>query len=314
MIYIKNLVSIIIPTYKRSNKLKRAIESVLAQSYRYIELIIVNDNVPNDEYSIMVYDTIKQFNDTRLLLLEQEKHTNGAVARNCGIKKAKGEYIAFLDDDDYWEIEKIEKQVFYLAKQSSNCGAVSTLLKYVKNGTIIRLSNPYKEGRIFKEILRRQIDVTTCSLLIKHSVLDETGYFDETLKRHQEIQLLVFLTYKYELKLIKQYLTCIDITDNENNPNSLKINDIKRDFFSSVKPIMDSLPVSEQKRIIALHSLEIAIVNFRERHFKSSLIYFLKIFRDPKTLWIALIRIVTRIWELKGFKKRRANLEILEHK
>ena len=99
--YIAGLVSVVMPTYKRSEMLSRAIDSVLAQTYTNIELLLVNDNEPGDEFTkdlqqrVAVYST-----DSRFKLILQEKHVNGAVARNVGIRQAKGEYIAFLDDDD----------------------------------------------------------------------------------------------------------------------------------------------------------------------------------------------------------------------
>src|SRR5690554_2886294 len=96
---IKGMVSCIIPTYKRSETLVRAINSVLEQTYKKIEILVIDDNHPNDRFSLMVQKQLEQFND-KVRYIQQEKHVNGAVARNVGIKFARGEYIAFLDDDD----------------------------------------------------------------------------------------------------------------------------------------------------------------------------------------------------------------------
>lgn len=115
--YIAGLVSVVMPTYKRSEMLSRAIDSVLAQTYTNIELLLVNDNEPGDEFTkdlqqrVAVYST-----DSRFKLILQEKHVNGAVARNVGIRQAKGEYIAFLDDDDWWEPNKLEEQIKELSR------------------------------------------------------------------------------------------------------------------------------------------------------------------------------------------------------
>ena len=112
MSYLTGLVSVIIPTYKRSDLLPRAIHSVQGQTYRNIEVLVVNDNVsPDDEYSQRLYTLIDSIDDDRVRLISQPKHINGAAARNAGIRDAKGEFIAFLDDDDYWESEKVELQV-----------------------------------------------------------------------------------------------------------------------------------------------------------------------------------------------------------
>ena len=104
MNYIEGLVSVIMPTYRRSEKLIRAIESVLNQTYKNLELLLVNDNEPFDEYTEQLKKRVEKYSaDKRFQLIIQEKHVNGAVARNFGIRRAKGQYIAFLDDDDWWE-------------------------------------------------------------------------------------------------------------------------------------------------------------------------------------------------------------------
>lgn len=122
-VYEKGLVSVIIPTYKRTDKLDRAIKSVLGQSYKNIELLLVNDNVPGDEYTLALMEKVNAYqNDSRFQLLLQEKHINGAVARNFAIKQAKGEYIAFLDDDDWWKENKLAEQVKELSSLDENWG------------------------------------------------------------------------------------------------------------------------------------------------------------------------------------------------
>lgn len=103
-----NLVSCIIPSYKRTDTLRRAINSVLKQTYKNIEVLIVDDNFNGDEYSEQVRNIVVSFDNPRIRLISQPMHINGAEARNAGVRAAKGEYIAFLDDDDEWLSEKIE--------------------------------------------------------------------------------------------------------------------------------------------------------------------------------------------------------------
>lgn len=123
MSYINGLVSVVMPTYKRSDKLIRAIDSVLNQTYVNLELLLVNDNDPEDGYTKELKKRVeKYFNDSRFTLIIQDKHINGAVARNVGIKQAKGEFIAFLDDDDWWKKNKIEEQVKFLSNLDKTWG------------------------------------------------------------------------------------------------------------------------------------------------------------------------------------------------
>ena len=125
MKYVEGLVSVIMPTYKRSEKLLRAIDSVLNQTYKNLELLLVNDNEPFDEYTELLKKRVEKYsNDERFHLILQDKHINGAVARNVGIRQARGQYIAFLDDDDWWELNKLEEQVKELKSLDDSWGAV----------------------------------------------------------------------------------------------------------------------------------------------------------------------------------------------
>ncbi len=136
--YEKGLVSVVIPTYKRSTMLTRAIRSVVNQTYKNIEILVVDDNEPGDEYSIAAKDLINNLNYSQVRLVTQPKHINGAAARNAGIREAKGEYICFLDDDDLYMPNKIERQLEELSKKSNEVGGVSCLKIFSKAFWIFR--------------------------------------------------------------------------------------------------------------------------------------------------------------------------------
>lgn len=296
--YEEGLVSVVIPTYHRAETLERAIESVLSQSYKKIECIVVNDNEPNDKYSHLLYEKLKTYiENKKIIFLEQSHHKNGAAARNYGMQHSNGEYVAFLDDDDWWKRRKIEKQVDFISRQGNECGAVSTICEFYKNDQLIRRSLPYMDGKIYKEILGREVDVTTCSVLIRRACLDKTGYFDENLKRHQEVQLLSFLAWRYEIKLIPEYLTCISIEDARNRPKAEELEKVKRDFLESVEPIMKNLSLSERKSIISLHWLEIVYRKISERKYKSAFFDVIKILESPKAVGKSIKRIWRRMKE-----------------
>ena len=108
----KDLVSIIIPVYNAEKFIKETIDSVLDQTYDNFELILVND-CSTDKSS----DIIKEYKDKRVKLLNNKVNSKAAVSRNNGIKKAKGKYICFLDADDKWDKEKLEKQVNFMKEK-----------------------------------------------------------------------------------------------------------------------------------------------------------------------------------------------------
>lgn len=295
MKYIEGLVSVITPTFRSADYIERAIDSILGQSYKNIECIIINDNTPHDDYSQALYKKIeKYYADERFVFLEQPMHINGAAARNYGIERAHGEYIAFLDDDDWWKSEKIEKQVDFIRKQSSSCGGVSTLVEYYENDKPIRWMRPYKDGKITKEILRRQIDINTGTFMAKHEALDDAGVFDPNLKRHQEVQLLTFFSHKYEIKLLPEYLMCYNLSTNNNMPTSEKLRQYKEDFFTSVDPIMSDYSSGEVRRIKALHRFELAYIEYKEHKYRQFFRDAFSILRVPKTLCLAIKRVKER--------------------
>ena len=293
MEYQKGLVSVIIPTYKRADKLKRALDSVCNQTYRSLEILVINDNDNNDEYTKKLLALFETITDPRVKLVFQECHINGAAARNAGIKKAKGEYIAFLDDDDMWAHNKLQRQIETFELLDESYGAVSVLFTSFLDDKTISRSIPYKDGYIWENILLRRCDVTTCSIMIRHEALDKSGYFDERLSRHQEIQLLAFLSHEYKIYLLREYLLSVDAWG-ENNPTSDKIIKVKKDFFQSVRPLLEKLPKKRQKRIIIMHNFEIAFVFLREKKFIQCMKYLVPLFSSPITLYYAIERVVIR--------------------
>lgn len=300
MKYIKGLVSVIMPTYKRSEKLIRAIESVLNQTYSNLELLLVNDNEPFDDYTKELKRRVAKYsNDERFKLIIQERHINGAVARNIGINQSKGQYIAFLDDDDWWELNKLEEQVKVLESLDDTWGAVSCKFTlYNQDKKIIGKTKKYKDGYIYKDILNLMSDVATGTLLLRHDYFDTTRYFDENLLRHQDLQLLVDFTFKYKLKEVDQYLHCVDVSDTQNRPDAYKLTQYKKDFFKSVKPILDLLSMKERNCIYAMHKFELGYVCLKNGNKIQGFSYCKAVLKSPKASYLALKKIIIKIIQL----------------
>ncbi len=297
MQYQYGMVSVIIPTYKRSERLSRAIESVLNQTYSNIELLLVNDNEPTDRFTDDLKQRVKKYeSDSRFHLILQEKHVNGAVARNTGIRLAKGEYIAFLDDDDWWEKNKIEEQIKALETLDDSWGGTSCKYHLVnRDGKIIGKSKKYRDGKIYFDILTLMTDVTTCSLLLRHSCLDQTGYFDENLLRHQDFQLLVNFTYKYKLMEVDRYLLNIDVSDTQNRPDGDKLLKLKKDFFFSIRHILSQLSVRQRACVFSIHKYELGYVYLKNKNIKMGLKYCASVFSSPEAMRIAIKKTVLKL-------------------
>ena len=296
--YKKGLVSVIIPTYKRTDKLDRDVWSVLGQTYKNLELLLVNDNVPDDEYTKSLLEKVKAYQtDFRFHLLLQERHINGAVARNFAIKQSTGEYIAFLDDDDWWEKNKLEEQVKELSALDESWGGVSCKMTfYDESMRVISKSKKYRDGNIYRDILTLQSDVATGTLLLRHTALDDAGYFDEKLLRNQDLQLLVFFTYKYKLKEVDEYLHCVDVSDSQNRASDgFKAITIKENFYKSVKPILKTLTKSDMTCVDSMRNFEIAYIFLRGHDYKNAMKYGLSILRSPKAFYLAMRKTIKKL-------------------
>lgn len=304
MKYIKGKVSVIIPTYKRSQTLSRAIKSVADQTYTNIEILVVDDNEPGDEYSKAVCELVQSLNFNNLILITQKKHINGAAARNVGIRNATGEYIAFLDDDDLWMPDKIEKQVSFLSKLNDSYGGVSTRKIYYLNGEQDHISEVwgYNENQNF-DIISKRLNISTCTLLLKHECLDNSGYFDENLKRHQEVQLLAYFTDLYKVELINEILTVIDCTDVGNRPSAYNLLGLKKDYLKSIEPILNKYSLHKQRLAIAHNMIEVAWAYYRDGEKKKGLCILMKCFMHPSVTFSFFKRFIGKKKMKKLLKK-----------
>ena len=296
MKYTKGLVSVIMPTYKRSEQLDRAILSVLNQTYENIELLLVNDNEPDDEYSHELERRVyKYLSSTKFKYIKQEKHINGAAARNVGIKNAKGEYIAFLDDDDWWHLDKIEKQVEVLNKLDTEWGVVSCMIERYQNEHLVAKLPSYQDGYVYKDILMLKSDFATGTLMFRHEALDNTGYFDEKLFRHQDLQILIQFTYKYKLYQIKEYLHCCDIGDAQNRLDGERLYIQKKELFESVSNVMCSLKKVERKAVYCINYFELGYAYLKSKNYKKAFCNIIKVFGSFKALGVAFHRVYSKL-------------------
>lgn len=143
------MISIITPSYNSSNYIAKTIESVINQSYAGWELIIVDDCSIDNSVEIINSYIIQ---DSRIRLIQLDKNFGAAVARNTGIENAKGQFIAFLDSDDFWHPEKLEKQLKYFEKYDVDV-VFSEYYRFNSSGIIGKVSVPQQEIN-FNDLLK----------------------------------------------------------------------------------------------------------------------------------------------------------------
>jgi len=178
----KPLVSVVIPVYNGQRYLRQTIDSVLAQTYPAIEVIVVNDGSTDDSAEIIASY------GSRLVAINQDNQ-GVSLARNAGISKAKGRFIALLDHDDWWLPEKIEKQVaVFLADEGIDL--VHTGAKFYDEATSSfrpPLNPDEKRKRLFGhcyEYLLQDNVIVSSSVVVRSSVLEYAGYYNPQMRNN----------------------------------------------------------------------------------------------------------------------------------
>lgn len=197
------MISVIIPTHNRVGLLKRAINSVLAQTYKDIEIIIISDG-STDGTSTFVNNLQKT--DARIKYHEYFPSKGGNYARNKGILESKGDYIAFLDDDDEWLSEKLEKQLS-IFDNNHKIGITYTGVRIIYVNEKIEYSFiGNKRGDLSKEILLDNCIGTTSTVMIRREVLEKTGLFDLNLYALQDFDLWIRVCQYCLVDVVKEEL------------------------------------------------------------------------------------------------------------
>lgn len=157
----KNLVSIVVPVYKAEKFIEYTIKSVLAQTYKNWELILVNDCSPDGSV-----DIINKYLSKNVKLINMPVNSGVSKARNEGVKNAKGDYIAFLDADDLWDKNKLEKQMEVINKDSQ-VGLVFTGTRYInESGDEYSFVLHVPKNISYKELLKQNV-ISCSSVLLK---------------------------------------------------------------------------------------------------------------------------------------------------
>ncbi|MGC9504485.1 glycosyltransferase family 2 protein [Baaleninema sp.] len=203
-------VSIVVPSYNRGYILDRAIESVLAQTVADWELIVVDDGSQDNTKQV-----VEQFGDSRIHYLRHHPNQGVCAARNTGIEAAKGTYIAFLDSDDTWHPEKLEKQLQVFAKAPPTVGVVYTWLGFTDaEGTLKRVRNPRDRGNLRENLLFANLIGTPSTVMVKRDCLENGVRFDRKLRCGEDwdfyLQLAPFCEFEVVPEILVNY--CDDNT------------------------------------------------------------------------------------------------------
>lgn len=238
----KPLTTVIIPTYNRGYVLKRAILSVISQTYQNIEILVVSDASSDTTEEI-----VKSITDSRIKYICHEKNRGLAATRNTGIKNSSGEYITFLDDDDEWAPEKISHQLEVFKNENYGIGLVFTNgYSEYENNFIIKdkaasgiVYNP-KENSFFP--LRVLISPPS-SWMLPRQVVDKIGFFDETMYNNwDDGDYLVRVSLNYPVYFLNEDLVIWHALQNHVNMISANLIKGKEIFLNKNYATMEKDP------------------------------------------------------------------------
>ncbi|MFX0205932.1 MAG: glycosyltransferase family 2 protein [Candidatus Hodarchaeota archaeon] len=207
------LVNVIIGTCNRAEIMPRAVNSVLKQSYKEVEVILVDDaSIDNTP------DVVSSFTDKRVRYIRHDKNKKIAAVSNTGFKHSNGELIALLGDDDEWiDKDKLRKQIsIYKEKKDSNIGIVCTWWQHIDNGVVLTKHTPVAPPNWVERILISNSIICGSTPLIPRHVLESVGGFDEKMKRGVDSDLFRRIIIKgYDVVIIPEIMVNV-YTDSPN--------------------------------------------------------------------------------------------------
>ena len=194
---IEPIVSVIIPTYRGSGTIRRSIKSVVNQTYKSMQIIVVDDNGDSTEKQRETQRIVEEFPTVEYLI--HKVNRNGSAARNTGIAHSVGKYIAFLDDDDVWSSEKIERQVQIMEQKESTVGIVYGPFVTIDDRGGEKYIDGGLEGNILFDFLIERVQMASSLIMVRREVLVALRGFDESFSRHQDWEMICRIAEKYQV-------------------------------------------------------------------------------------------------------------------
>ena len=242
-------ISVIIPTYNRANFLTQSIPSVLNQTYRNFEIIIVDDNSTDNTVEVL-----ENYDDKRIKYIKNNENRGVGSARNQGIKIARGEYITFLDSDDTLLSPKFEKQLNKFELLSDDCGLVYCGFCYVFDytGQIQKRIFPKFQGNVFDNLLGGNI-FPIHAPLVKRECFEKCGQFDVSLPACEDWDLWIRFARHYKFAFVPDILTKYYIHGQQKSVEIRKVIMARKSIVEKYQSELEQRP-----RILARHLRRIA--------------------------------------------------------
>ncbi|MEX2454606.1 MAG: glycosyltransferase [Rhodospirillaceae bacterium] len=194
-------VSVVLPTFNRADILPTALDSALAQTYGNFEVIVIDDGSTDGTADLM-----RRYNDPRLRYLRQSENRGVGAARNLGIREAAGSLISFLDSDDAWRADKLERQVALFEERTGSTGLVYCGVETTDGRENSRIDLPVHRGYLHSRLLLSNVIVGGSCAMIRREVIPTVGYFDESLPAIEDYDFWVRIARFYSFDFVAEPL------------------------------------------------------------------------------------------------------------
>ena len=220
----ESLVSVIIPTYERPSKTLRAVKSVISQTYKNYEIIVIDDGSSQESFNLLK----KNLSDLEIQLLRIERSNQPGIVRNVGAKMAKGKWLAFLDSDDQWHPDKLSLQIDVV--NSLNVKAIATIGSIVNthsNGDLLISNAPKIVTHL--QLLRRNWIITS-SVLIERDLYEQVGGMAEaySVRGAEDYATWLKISSRVDWYVIKQPL----VLYSDNSSDSIRFSEPQKQNYA----------------------------------------------------------------------------------
>ena len=243
-----DLVSVIIPTYKGSMALRRAIDSVLKGTHTKVEIIVVDDNVPDSQERKLTEMIMESYQkDRRVIYIKHKNNLNGAAARNTGIAQATGDYIAFLDDDDYYLEDRVGRCVRYMLAHENMIGVYVGVDVVDENGNVTTQIRPKRELKVSDLLMNEMAIGTGSNIFLRGAAVSGIEGFDTRFTRRQDIEFMIRVCRCGSIGFITDRLIIKSVNGTSNLPAYAKMKDTIKLFSDVFEKDIDAL--GKQKEV-----------------------------------------------------------------
>jgi glycosyltransferase involved in cell wall biosynthesis len=298
-------VSVIIPVYNRADRILRCLDSVFEQTYPQVEIIVVDDG-STDNLAERLEDI-----QAKIIYLHQANRGQGS-ARNAGIRAANGGWIAFLDSDDFWEAEKLEKQISGLRESGQLWGHTKTAMAPTDE-------NPHyfgewhqgpRSGMIASQLIRTNF-ICTSSVVINRRVIEEAGGFceDRHIQNFEDYELWLRIAADYPIHYSDEVLTNYTADENTSARDESRVAQIEKN-----ERVMQRIAGIE-KQPYTIEEIRYRRIHYQQDHFRQALlegnrqqakVILRRLNAVEYRWWIRLqnsILAVCPVWLLKGIQR-----------